>query len=88
MLRMPVGTIITNDLTGELVADLEHDQQKVLLAKGGRGGLGNLHFKSSTNRAPRQFTHGEAGEQFELRLELRCWQTSGCWGCPMPVNPP
>lgn len=71
VLRMPVGTIITNDLTGELVADLEHDQQKVLLAKGGRGGLGNLHFKSSTNRAPRQFTHGEAGEQFELRLELR-----------------
>jgi len=82
VLRMPVGTIITNDLTGELVADLEHDQQKVLLAKGGRGGLGNLHFKSSTNRAPRQFTHGEAGEQFELRLELRVLADVGLLGLP------
>lgn len=82
VLRMPVGTIITNDLTGEFVADLEHDQQKVLLAKGGRGGLGNLHFKSSTNRAPRQFTHGEAGEQFELRLELRVLADVGLLGLP------
>ena len=82
VLRMPVGTIITNDLTGELVADLEHDQQKVLLAKGGRGGLGNLHIKSSTTRAPRQFTHGEAGEQFELRLELRVLADVGLLGLP------
>lgn len=82
VLRMPVGTLITNDLTGGLVADLEHDQQKVLLAKGGQGGLGNLHFKSSTNRAPRQFTHGEPGEQFELRLELRVLADVGLLGLP------
>ena len=82
VLRMPVGTVITNDLTGELIADLEHDQQKMLLAKGGRGGLGNLHFKSSTNRAPRQFTYGEAGEQFELRLELRVLADVGLLGLP------
>ncbi|MCC6916771.1 Obg family GTPase CgtA [Nitrosomonas sp.] len=82
VLRMPVGTIITNNVTGELMADLEHDQQKVLLAKGGRGGLGNLHFKSSTNRAPRQFTHGEPGEQFELRLELRVLADVGLLGLP------
>ncbi len=82
VLRMPVGTIVTNSLTGELVADLNHDQQKVLLAKGGRGGLGNIHFKSSTNRTPRQFTHGEAGEQFELRLELRVLADVGLLGLP------
>ncbi len=82
VLRMPVGTVITNDLTGELIADLEHDQQKILLAKGGKGGLGNLHFKSSTNRAPRQFTCGEAGEQFELRLELRVLADVGLLGLP------
>ncbi|SFU50608.1 GTP-binding protein [Nitrosomonas eutropha] len=82
VLRMPVGTIIINYMTGELVADLKHNQQKVLLAKGGKGGLGNLHFKSSTNRAPRQFTHGEAGEQFELKLELRVLADVGLLGLP------
>ena len=82
VLRMPVGTIITNNVTGQLMADLEHDQQKVLLAKGGSGGLGNLHFKSSTNRAPRQFTHGELGEQFELKLELRVLADVGLLGLP------
>ncbi len=82
VLRMPVGTIITNHLTGEFIADLEQDQQKTLLAKGGNGGLGNLHFKSSTNRAPRQFTHGEPGEQFELRLELRVLADVGLLGLP------
>ncbi|MDQ3185999.1 MAG: GTPase ObgE, partial [Pseudomonadota bacterium] len=51
VLRMPVGTVITNAATGEVVADLEQHEQKVLLAKGGAGGLGNLHFKSSINRA-------------------------------------
>ncbi|ABI59217.1 MULTISPECIES: Obg family GTPase CgtA [Nitrosomonas] len=82
VLRMPVGTIITDYMTGELVADLKQNQQKVLLAKGGKGGLGNLHFKSSTNRAPRQFTHGEAGEQFELKLELRVLADVGLLGLP------
>ncbi|MFO7580050.1 MAG: GTPase ObgE [Nitrosomonas halophila] len=82
ILRMPVGTIITNVLTGEVLADLKQDQQKALLAKGGRGGLGNIHFKSSTNRAPRQFTHGEPGEKFELKLELRILADVGLLGLP------
>ncbi|BBL35357.1 GTPase Obg [Nitrosomonas stercoris] len=82
MLRMPVGTMIINHQTNELVADLKYDQQKVLLARGGKGGLGNIRFKSSTNRAPRQFTHGETGEQFELRLELRVLADVGLLGLP------
>lgn len=82
VLRMPVGTMIFDNQTGELVADLKCNQQKVLLAKGGKGGLGNLHFKSSTNRAPRQFTYGEPGEQFELRLELRVLADVGLLGLP------
>jgi GTPase len=82
VLRMPVGTVITHAATGEAVADLARDGQKVLLAKGGTGGLGNLHFKSSTNRAPRQFTHGEPGEEFELKLELKVLADVGLLGMP------
>lgn len=82
VLRMPVGTLIKNNLTGEAVADLVHDQQKVLLAKGGNGGIGNLHFKSSTNRAPRQFTYGEPGQEFELKLELKVLADVGLLGMP------
>ena len=82
ILRMPVGTVITNAATGESVADLQHDGQEVLLARGGTGGLGNLHFKSSTNRAPRQFTQGEPGEEFELKLELKVLADVGLLGMP------
>ncbi|MEO6823322.1 MAG: Obg family GTPase CgtA [Nitrosospira sp.] len=82
VLRMPVGTVITNAATGETVADLQHHEQKVLLAKGGAGGLGNLHFKSSTNRAPRQFTFGEPGQEFDLKLELKVLADVGLLGMP------
>jgi GTP-binding protein len=82
VLRMPVGTVITDLNTGELIADLAHDGQKALLAKGGAGGLGNLHFKSSINRAPRQFTPGEPGEQRELKLELKVLADVGLLGMP------
>lgn len=82
ILRMPVGTMITNMATGEIIADLQHHQQKVLLAKGGAGGLGNIHFKSSTNRAPRQFTYGESGQAFELKLELKVLADVGLLGMP------
>ena len=82
VLRMPVGTVITHAATGEAVADLARDGQKALLAKGGSGGLGNLHFKSSTNRAPRQFTHGEPGEEFERKLELKVLADVGLLGMP------
>jgi GTPase len=82
ILRMPVGTVITNANTGEVIADLKQNEQKVLLAKGGKGGLGNLHFKSSINRTPRQFTLGEPGEEFDLKLELRILADVGLLGMP------
>ncbi|HEY8101525.1 MAG TPA: GTPase ObgE [Burkholderiaceae bacterium] len=82
MLRMPVGTLIIDQNDGEIVADLtEHDQQ-VLLAKGGEGGWGNIHFKSSTNRAPRQKSDGKEGERRELRLELKVLADVGLLGMP------
>ena len=80
VLRMPVGTLINED--GALLADLAAHGQRALLAKGGQGGLGNLHFKSSINRAPRQFTRGEAGESRELALELRVLADVGLLGLP------
>ncbi|SEN20305.1 Obg family GTPase CgtA [Nitrosomonas marina] len=82
VLRMPVGTVVKNIHTNEVVADLTQHQQKVLLAKGGAGGLGNLHFKSSTNRTPRQFTYGEAGQECELKLELKVLADVGLLGMP------
>ncbi len=81
-LRVPVGTIVYDFETGEQLFDLNLDGQKVTLAKGGQGGLGNLHFKSSTNRAPRQFTMGEAGEHRKLRLELKVLADVGLLGLP------
>ncbi len=82
VLRVPVGTLIKDSTTGETIADLVRDQQKVMLAKGGAGGIGNLHFKSSTNRAPRQFTYGEPGQEFELKLELKVLADVGLLGMP------
>ncbi|HJV92610.1 MAG TPA: GTPase ObgE [Azonexus sp.] len=82
VLRVPVGTVIYNLNTEEILADLSEHDQKILIAKGGKGGLGNLHFKSSTNRAPRQKTNGEQGEEFELRLELRVLADVGLLGLP------
>jgi GTP-binding protein len=79
---MPVGTVVTDAESGELVADLALDGQRALLAKGGQGGLGNLHFKSSTNRAPRQSTPGERGEQRLLKLELKVLADVGLLGMP------
>lgn len=82
MLRVPVGTVITDQLTGEVVADLAQDGMQTVLAKGGKGGLGNIHFKSSVNRAPRQFTRGEEGEIRELKLELKVLADVGLLGMP------
>ena len=82
VLRVPVGTLIKDAEDGSLVADLAKDGQRALLAQGGRGGLGNLHFKSSINRAPRQFTRGEPGESRELALELRVLADVGLLGLP------
>jgi GTPase len=82
VLRMPVGTVIADLNTEEVIADLDHDGKKVLIAKGGQGGLGNIHFKSSVNRAPRQCTPGHPGDEFELKLELRVLADVGLLGLP------
>ena len=82
LLRVPVGTVITDKGTEQVIADLAEDGQKTLLAKGGKGGLGNIHFKSSINRAPRQCTKGEPGEEFELYMELKVLADVGLLGMP------
>ena len=81
-LRMPVGTLIMDAASGEIVADLIEHEQVALLAKGGKGGLGNIHFKSSTNRSPRQQTDGEPGEERSLKLELKVLADVGLLGMP------
>lgn len=81
-LRFPVGTVILDEDTGEVIADLTHHGQRALIARGGKGGLGNLHFKSSTNRAPRQSTPGEPGEARRLHLELKVLADVGLLGMP------
>jgi GTP-binding protein len=81
-LTFPVGTVVSDADTGEVLVDLAAHGQRVVLARGGKGGLGNLHFKSSTNRAPRQFTRGEPGESHRLRLELKVLADVGLLGLP------
>ena len=81
-LRFPVGTVIKDLESGELVADLDEDGKTVLIAQGGRGGLGNIHFKSSTNRAPRKKTMGKEGEYRNLHLELKVLADVGLLGMP------
>jgi GTP-binding protein len=81
-LRMPVGTIVRDAENGDLVADLTKDGERALLARGGKGGLGNVHFKSSINRSPRQFTRGEPGESRDLALEVRVLADVGLLGLP------
>jgi GTP-binding protein len=82
VLRVPVGTVIADADTGEPITDLATDGQRSCVAKGGGGGLGNIHFKSSTNRAPRKFTLGVEGEQRRLRLELKVLADVGLLGMP------
>jgi GTP-binding protein len=82
LLRVPVGTVLTDADSGEFIADLATDGARTLAAKGGKGGLGNIHFKSSTNRAPRQCTPGEKGEQRRIRFELKVLADVGLLGMP------
>ena len=81
-LKLPVGTMIYDGESGELLHDLAVNGERILLAKGGEGGLGNIHFKSSTNRTPRQSTPGTVGERFSLRLELKVLADVGLLGMP------
>ncbi len=82
VLRMPVGTIVANAESGDVLTELLEHGQKELLAKGGDGGFGNLHFKTSTNRSPRQKTAGWPGDKKKLALELRVLADVGLLGMP------
>ena len=82
VLRVPVGTVVTDVDTGEQVVELLVPHEQVLVLKGGDGGFGNLHFKTSTNRAPRQKTPGWPGEAKKVRLELRVLADVGLLGMP------
>jgi len=82
VLRVPVGTILRDAETKEVVAELLAPGEKVLVCKGGDGGFGNLHYKTSTNRAPRQKTPGWPGEARKLQLELRVLADVGLLGMP------
>jgi len=82
VLRMPAGTVITDAETGETIADLAAHEQRALLARGGKGGLGNVNFKSSVNRAPRKATPGLLGEHRVLQLELKVLADVGLLGLP------
>jgi GTP-binding protein len=81
-IKVPVGTVVYDDETGELIGDLTVAGQKLLVAKGGWHGLGNLRYKSSTNRAPRQSKPGTPGELRTLRLELKLLADVGLLGLP------
>ncbi|MDX9874977.1 MAG: Obg family GTPase CgtA [Spongiibacteraceae bacterium] len=81
-LRVPVGTTVIDEDTGEILGDLSEDGQRLLVAQGGFHGLGNTRFKSSTNRAPRQTTKGTEGESRNLRLELKVLADVGLLGMP------
>jgi GTPase len=81
-IRVPVGTVVTNVDTDEVIGDLTAHGQRLKVAEGGRGGLGNIHFKSSVNRAPRKATPGTPGEVRDLKMELRLLADVGLLGFP------
>ncbi len=82
VLKMPVGTIISDAETGQVLFELLKPGEQILIAKGGDGGFGNLHYKSSINRAPRQKTPGWPGERRVLQLELKVLADVGLLGMP------
>lgn len=79
---VPLGTIVCNADNGVLISELINDEERLLVAKGGKHGFGNLRFKSSTNRAPRKATKGSDGEELSLKLELKLLADAGFLGKP------
>jgi GTP-binding protein len=82
VLKMPLGTIVTDEATGQVVAEVTEDGQTIVLRKGGNGGWGNTHFKTSTNRAPRRANDGQVGEEGVYRLVLKSIADVGLVGFP------
>ncbi|CAN5603646.1 GTPase ObgE [soil metagenome] len=81
-LKVPVGTLIYDDTTGELIHDFTRPNETIVIARGGRGGRGNQHFATSTHQAPREHELGRAGEERNYRLELRLLADAGLVGYP------
>lgn len=82
VIRVPVGTVVHDEETGELVGDITENEQNLVVAKGGRGGRGNIHFATSSNRAPRKCEAGHPGEERVLKLELKLLADVGLLGLP------
>jgi GTP-binding protein len=80
--RVPIGTEVINVATDEIIGDLTEHGQRLKVAQGGEGGKGNVHFKSSVNRAPRKATSGSPGEERDIRLELKLLADVGLLGFP------
>lgn len=82
IIDVPVGSVIKNSETGEVLADIAVDGESIVIAQGGAGGMGNPHFASGTNRTPRIATNGEPGEEFWLKIELKLIADVGLVGLP------
>ena len=82
VIRVPLGTVVTDLGTNEIIGEVTGEGERLLVAQGGKGGLGNVHFKSSTNQAPRKITPGTPGDRRELGLELQVLADVGLLGLP------
>ena len=82
VIELPLGTIVYDEAIEEKIADLDSPREQIIVAKGGKGGFGNVRFKSSTNRSPRRTTEGQDGGRLSLKLELRLLADVGLLGKP------